>query len=149
MKGALLAALSPIAFLQLAEESNKDDTVAELELLAASRNEIPKAIPDGATGMAGSCQKIYILLDGYILKPLATGFRCLHLVIIFVPVIAMVPIIWFGQGSHMPPRPRRPTPAAFRACPKSDLFLTKSIFAVLVVSLFTVIQNLPDPSLMI
>ena len=107
MRGVLLAALSPITFLQLAEKSNRDDTIAGLELLAASRNETKKAIPDGANGMAGNCRRIYILLDRYIFEPLATGFRFLRLVIIFVPVIAMVPVIWFGR--RVPSRDRERT----------------------------------------
>lgn len=94
---ALLAALTPIAFLKLAEDGNDDDdSTAELEMLAASREEIRKSIPEDANFLVRSFWRVYIFLDKYVFEVLATGMRFLHLVTIFVPVILTIPVIWLG-----------------------------------------------------
>ena len=93
----LLALLSPAAFVQLSEEDNGDGKTPEEHMLEASRAEIEKKIPDNLDGIRRVGHGFYLFLDQYIYEPLATGFRFLHLVIIFVPVIAAVPLIWFGR----------------------------------------------------
>lgn len=92
----LLAALSPAAFLELSEEERGDGESAETHMLDASRQELQKEIPDDVHGLRRILWRMALGLDQYIYEPLATGFRFLHLVIIFVPVIVSVPVIWFG-----------------------------------------------------
>ncbi|WEW59401.1 hypothetical protein PRK78_004873 [Emydomyces testavorans] len=95
---ALLAALTPVAFLELAEDGNDDDdTTAELEMLAASRDEIRKSVPRDSNFIVRSIWRVYIVLDKYVFEVIATGLRFLHLVAIFVPVVVTVPAIWFGR----------------------------------------------------
>ena len=92
----LLAALSPAAFLALAEGS-EDGTTTELEMLAASREEIEEERMGDAQGVMRVARGLYLLLDKYVLEVGATAIRFVHLVVIFVPVIVSVPVIWFGQ----------------------------------------------------
>ncbi|KAL8910307.1 MAG: hypothetical protein Q9171_004392 [Xanthocarpia ochracea] len=66
-------------------------------MLEASREEIRKAVPDSAHGLNRAWQSIYLFLDLYIYEPIATGFRFLHLAIIFLPVIGTIPIVWLGR----------------------------------------------------
>ncbi len=66
-------------------------------MLAASRAEIEKKVPDDEEGMSRVGHNILLFLGLYIWEPICTGFRFVHLVIIFVPVIVMVPAIWFGR----------------------------------------------------
>ncbi|KAL8945656.1 MAG: hypothetical protein Q9222_007836, partial [Ikaeria aurantiellina] len=93
----LYALLTPAAFVQLSEEDNGDGKTAEEHMLEASREEIRKAVPATAHGLSKVWQEIYLFLDLYIYEPIATGFRFLHLAIIFVPVIATIPAIWLGR----------------------------------------------------
>jgi aarF domain-containing kinase len=37
------------------------------------------------------------LEEQYIVEPICTGLRFLHLVVIFVPVIVTIPALWLGQ----------------------------------------------------
>ncbi|KAG5302034.1 ubiquinone biosynthesis protein [Histoplasma ohiense] len=94
----LAATLTPAAFLQLAENGIEDDTTtAESEMLAASREEARPVVPDDLHGILGFCRSVYILVDRYVVEPVATALRILYLVAIFVPVIATVPAIWIGR----------------------------------------------------
>lgn len=93
----LLALLSPAAFIELSEEDNGDGKTPEEHMLEASRAEIEKTMPDNLRGIRRAWHKVYLFLDRFIYEPLATGFRFLHLIVIFVPVIAAVPMIWFGR----------------------------------------------------
>ncbi|KAI1921885.1 hypothetical protein LOZ65_003615 [Ophidiomyces ophidiicola] len=95
---ALLASLTPVAFLELAKNGNgDDDTTGELEMLAASRDEIRKSIPNDGNILVKKFWHIYLFLDKYVFEVVATGMRFLHLAAIFVPVIVTVPVIWFGR----------------------------------------------------
>ncbi|PGH00507.1 Atypical/ABC1/ABC1-C protein kinase [Helicocarpus griseus UAMH5409] len=96
----LAAALTPAAFLQLAENGSESDdscTTGESEMLAASREEARRVIPDDVHGLVRFCRSLYILVDQYVVEPVATALRFLHLVVIFVPVIVAVPAIWVGR----------------------------------------------------
>lgn len=93
----LLGALTPAAFLELAENGNGGEKTGELQMLEASRNEIKKTVDDNARGLSRLLQKLQILYCNYIYEPLATGLRFFHLVIIFIPVIVSVPAIWLGK----------------------------------------------------
>ena len=66
-------------------------------MLTASRDEIRKTVPKDATGLTRATRRIYIFLDKYVFEIVATGLRFLHLVVIFVPVIATVPVVWVGR----------------------------------------------------
>ncbi|GAM91506.1 hypothetical protein ANO11243_095580 [Dothideomycetidae sp. 11243] len=65
-------------------------------MLEASRKELEESVPDYLKGSKTVRVGAWHFIDTYIIEPIATGFRLLHLMIIFVPVIATVPIIWFG-----------------------------------------------------
>ena len=95
---ALLAALSPAAFVSIAEDEKKheDGKTGEEHMLEISRQELDEYVPELLQGSKHYRKTIWRLLDAYVFEPLATGFRFLHLVFIFVPVIATIPIIWIG-----------------------------------------------------
>ena len=90
-------ALSPAVFMQLSEKDNHGtEQTAETRMLAASREEIAKKLSDDDHGFSRIRHGIVLFLDVYIWEPICTGFRFLHLVFIFVPVILTVPAIWLG-----------------------------------------------------
>ena len=93
----LWSLLTPATFVALSEEENGDGKTAEEHMLEASRAEIAKEIPEDLHGYKRALRGIWLLLDIYIVEPVATTFRFLHLVIIFVPVLATIPVIWFGS----------------------------------------------------
>ena len=91
------ASLSPAAFVQISEQDNRDGQTAEQHMLEISREEIRKKVPEGAHGLNRAFRSIIFVLGKYIYEPIATSFRFLHLVVIFVPVIFTIPVIWFGR----------------------------------------------------
>ncbi|OBT64872.1 hypothetical protein VE03_06419 [Pseudogymnoascus sp. 23342-1-I1] len=93
-----VAALTPAFFVQLSEQDNDGtDNTGEERMLEASRAEIKKQLSDKDQGLFRVIKGIILFLDLNIWEPLCTGFRFLHLVIIFVPVLAAVPLIWIGR----------------------------------------------------
>ena len=66
-------------------------------MLEASREEISKTLPDDIHGLKKVVKTVTLFLDVWIYEPIATGFRFLHLVFIFVPVLVTVPAIWIGK----------------------------------------------------
>lgn len=64
-------------------------------MLEASRAELDDYVPEFLEDRA-LLRKIYLFVDNWIVEPIATGFRFLHLVIIFVPVILTIPVIFIG-----------------------------------------------------
>jgi aarF domain-containing kinase len=94
---ALLAALSPVAFVQIAEDEDNDNGLTHEEsMLQASRKELEEQVPDRLKNSNKIRRGIWKFMDVWIWEPIATGLRFLHLVIIFVPVMVTVPMIWFG-----------------------------------------------------
>ena len=97
---ALFLALTPAAFVQIAddEESNGENNgkTHEAQMLEISRQELAEQVPDRLKGSKRIRKGIWRFFDTYIVEPIATGFRFLHLLVIFVPVIATVPVIWLG-----------------------------------------------------
>ena len=99
---AVLAALSPAAFVSIADgedenhNGNGNGKTHEEQMLEISRQELAEYVPERLRGSRKIRRAIWRFVDSYIVEPLATGFRFLHLVIIFVPVLATVPVIWFG-----------------------------------------------------
>ena len=66
-------------------------------MLAASREEIEKKLSDDDVGISRIRHGIVLFWDLYIWEPICTGFRFVHLLLIFVPVIVTVPAIWIGR----------------------------------------------------
>ena len=89
--------LSPAAFVALSEADSGDGKTPEEHMLEASRAEIVKEIPEDVHGLRRVWKEIYLFVDTFIFEPMATTFRFLHLVIIFVPVIGTMPLIWLGK----------------------------------------------------
>jgi aarF domain-containing kinase len=91
------AGLTPAAFVYLSEKDNEGtEQTAEGRMLEASREEIQKKLSDDDRGISRLGNGIILFLDLYIWEPICTGVRFLHLVFIFVPVIASVPALWIG-----------------------------------------------------
>lgn len=90
------AALGPGAFMELAETTSEDET-GEKQMLEASRQELRQTVSDDARGLARLKQKLFIFVYFYVYEPIATGFRFLHLTVIFLPVLVSVPVIWVGR----------------------------------------------------
>jgi len=66
-------------------------------MLEASRKELDEQVPHALRHSTKYRRGIYFFIEDYIIEPIATGFRFLHLVIIFVPVIVTIPAIWLGS----------------------------------------------------
>ncbi|KAI9700869.1 MAG: hypothetical protein M1836_002239 [Candelina mexicana] len=81
----------------LSEEDIHDGKTGEAHMLEASRAEIENKLPENLHGVRKVLKEITIFVDSYIVEPIATGLRFLHLVIIFVPVMFTVPVIWVGS----------------------------------------------------
>lgn len=90
------AALTPVALLQLSEEDSQDGKTGEKQMLEASRQELSKKVPDNVRGLRRIYKSIIYFLDQYVLEPLATGVRFLHLGLIFIPVILTAPVALIG-----------------------------------------------------
>lgn len=92
------AVLSPLAFVGLAnEQSDNGDKTHEEAMLEASRKELAEQVPQSIKNSTKYRRGIYFFIEDYIIEPIATGFRFIHLIIIFVPVIVTIPAIWLGQ----------------------------------------------------
>lgn len=92
-----MAVLAPSAFLRLAEVSDNGEKTGEMQMLEASRDEIRKSVSTDARGLSRICQTAWVFWYYYVYDPIATGFRFLHLAVIFVPVFIAVPVIWLGR----------------------------------------------------
>lgn len=66
-------------------------------MLEASRKELDEQVPAVLESSTKYRRGIYFFIEDYIIEPIATGLRFLHLVFIFVPVIVTIPAIWLGQ----------------------------------------------------
>ncbi|KAF1921087.1 ABC1 family-domain-containing protein [Ampelomyces quisqualis] len=92
------AILSPLAFVGIANEKSGDgEQTHEGAMLEASRKELEEQVPKSLKNSKKYRRGIYFFIEDYIIEPIATGFRFLHLIIIFVPVIVTIPAIWLGQ----------------------------------------------------
>jgi aarF domain-containing kinase len=94
--GGTTASLSSAAFIQMSEESNGNGKTSEEQMLEASRRELKSQVPKPIQNSKKVRRGIYFFLDAYIVEPVLTAVRFLHLVIIFVPLIATIPAIWIG-----------------------------------------------------
>lgn len=93
----LSATLTPAAFLRISEQEPMEGKTSEEQMLEASRAELKKKSPKESHGLRRVLESLVFVFDQYFYEPLCTGFRFLHLVVIFVPVIVTVPVIWFGR----------------------------------------------------
>jgi aarF domain-containing kinase len=96
---ALMAALSPTAFVSIGEEEKEEDDgkTSEERMLELSREEIDNYVPERLRNSKGFRVGLWRFVDTWIVEPFATGLRFLHLLFIFVPVIATIPVIYFGR----------------------------------------------------
>jgi aarF domain-containing kinase len=96
----LLLAVSPATFVQIADDEEngheKNGKTHEEMMLDISMQELEDYVPPRLQNSRKVRRSIWRFVDQWIVEPVATGLRFLHLVIIFVPVLATVPIIWFG-----------------------------------------------------
>ncbi|KAE8837081.1 hypothetical protein PTNB73_07986 [Pyrenophora teres f. teres] len=91
------AILSPLAFVDVAhKKTDNGEQTHEEAMLEASRKELDEQVPHALRNSSKYRRGIYFFIEDYIIEPIATGFRFLHLVIIFVPVIVTIPVIWLG-----------------------------------------------------
>jgi aarF domain-containing kinase len=92
------AVLSPLAFVGIAnEKSGNGEQTHEGAMLEASRKELDEQVPKSIQNSTKYRRGIYFFFEDYVIEPIATVFRFLHLVVIFVPVIVTIPAIWLGQ----------------------------------------------------
>jgi aarF domain-containing kinase len=90
-------ALGSAAFVQLSEKDNETTELTyEERMLEVSRQEIEKSKDETSQGFTRLRNNVLYYLDVYLVEPVCTGIRFLHLVVIFVPVILAVPVIWIG-----------------------------------------------------
>lgn len=91
------AILSPLAFVDVAhKKTDNGEQTHEEAMLEVSRKELDEQVPHALRNSSKYRRGIYFFIEDYIIEPIATGFRFLHLVIIFVPVIVTIPVIWLG-----------------------------------------------------
>jgi hypothetical protein len=92
------SSVPPLAFVGIAnEKSGNGEQTHEEAMLEASRKELDEQVPKALKNSSKYRRGIYFFVEDYIIEPIATGLRFLHLVIIFVPVIVTIPAIWLGQ----------------------------------------------------
>lgn len=112
---AVLCLLTPAAFASVAEDDdigdgngngngkgngkgNGNGKTHEEQMLEMSRQELEETrVPARLKHSRIWRRSLWRFLDCWIMEPIATGFRFLHLVIIFVPVLATIPVIWIGE----------------------------------------------------
>lgn len=93
--------LSPAAFVLIGQDDKKDDgKTGEQHMLEASREELEANVPDFVKKSHGIRRNVWYFVDSYIWEPICTGFRFLHLVVIFVPVIVTIPLLWVGRRNQ-------------------------------------------------
>lgn len=96
---AVLAALGPAAFVRIATDDDDDDhdgRTHEEQMLEISRKELADQVPKRLQNSKKWRVGVWKFVTNWIVEPIATGFRFLHLVVIFVPVILTIPAIWIG-----------------------------------------------------
>ncbi|ORY17766.1 ABC1 family-domain-containing protein [Clohesyomyces aquaticus] len=92
------AGLTSLAFVAISQKNTEDGGKTHEEaMLEASRKELKEKVPKAIQGSKRVRRGIYFFVDAYVVEPICTGFRFLHLVFIFVPVLATIPLIWVGK----------------------------------------------------
>ncbi|KAI8936839.1 hypothetical protein NX059_012555 [Plenodomus lindquistii] len=91
------AALSPLAFVAIgSDQAGSGETTHEAAMLEVSRRELEAQVPKALEHSAKYRRGLYLFVEDYLIEPIATGLRFLHLVVIFVPVLVTLPAIWLG-----------------------------------------------------
>ncbi|PWY64740.1 ubiquinone biosynthesis protein [Aspergillus heteromorphus CBS 117.55] len=99
-RGNIVVLLQEILKNDLAVDGDEDNgKTAEMQMLEISRQEVQKTIAEDARGLKRLFQSLFVFGYHYIYDPVATGFRFIHLVIIFLPVILAAPSVCFGRPS--------------------------------------------------
>jgi len=89
--------LSPLALAEIGnDKSASGEKTHEQAMLEVSRTELKEQVPKALENSTKYRRGIYFFIEDYLIEPIATGLRFLHLVIIFVPVIVTIPAIWLG-----------------------------------------------------
>lgn len=92
------AVLTSTTFVDISkDETNIGDKTHEEAMLEVSRRELKEQVPKAIKNSKKYRRGIYFFVDLYIIEPICTGLRFLHLVVIFVPVIVSIPAVWIGQ----------------------------------------------------
>jgi len=90
--------VSPFTFIEIGNDgANIGEQTHEEAMLEVSRRELKQQVPSAIKNSKKYRRTIYFFVDMYIIEPICTGLRFLHLVVIFVPVIATIPAIWVGR----------------------------------------------------
>ncbi|KAH8430339.1 ABC1 kinase family protein [Aspergillus melleus] len=97
LRGVLLAALTPGAFLKLAEEQDNGAKTSEMQMLEISRQELQQSATEKVQGLPRFLRSLFIFWKYYVYDTVATGCRFVHLVAVFLPVILTAPAVWFGR----------------------------------------------------
>ncbi|EAA61642.1 hypothetical protein AN6996.2 [Aspergillus nidulans FGSC A4] len=92
----IFAALAPGAFVKIAETED-DGKTGERLMLEASRQEFREDVLEKTEQRIGLGGPVVAYWTYYVYDTIATGFRFVHLVIIFLPVILTAPTIWLGR----------------------------------------------------
>ena len=83
--------------MKLAEEGNGErGKTSEMQMLEVSRREIQKKVDEEARGLSRLWQTLVLYGYRFVYDPIATGFRFVHLLIIFLPVVFTAPILCLG-----------------------------------------------------
>lgn len=90
------ATLTPAAMVAISGDNGDDTKTGEQKMLEASHEELINRVPKHLENSKKIRRGIYFWVDAYIVEPVCTGLRFLHLVFIFVPVIVTIPAIWLG-----------------------------------------------------
>lgn len=92
------AVLSPLAFVEIGQDqSSNGEKTHEEAMLEVSRKELDQQVPKALQNSKKYRRGIYFVIEDYLIEPIATGLRFLHLVVLFVPVIVTIPAIWLGS----------------------------------------------------
>ncbi|TID25183.1 ABC1-domain-containing protein [Venturia nashicola] len=91
-----VATLTPAAMVAISGDNGDDTKTGEQKMLEASHEELINRVPKRLENSKKIRRGIYFWIDAYIVEPVCTGLRFLHLVFIFVPVIVTIPVIWLG-----------------------------------------------------
>jgi aarF domain-containing kinase len=90
------ATLTPAAMVAISGDNGDETKTGEQKMLEASHEELINRVPKRLKNSKKIRRGIYFWVDTYIVEPVCTGLRFLHLVFIFVPVIVTIPVIWLG-----------------------------------------------------
>ncbi|PYI31412.1 ubiquinone biosynthesis protein [Aspergillus indologenus CBS 114.80] len=96
-RGNIIVLMQELLKSDLAEEGDGErGKTSEMQMLEVSRREIQKKVDDEARGLSRLWQTLVLYGYRFVYDPIATGFRFVHLLIIFLPVVFTAPILCLG-----------------------------------------------------